>query len=226
MTDDAKEPKSSPTDRIAAALPPWLVDPLPDLIWQGLLKRYGEPHRRYHDLVHLAEVLETARRFDIEGSPEFYFAVLYHDVIYDPRRDDNEERSARLLVDELGGLGGLLFDVGSGSRACDLRRAATLVRTTAHHASDVRFDDREAEALLDCDGAILGASRQRYAQYSAAVRAEYGHLPAAHYNTGRSAFLRQLLRLPQLFHRADFRLALTDRARSNLQWELSQLGAG
>ena len=66
---------------------------------RALLARYDEPHRRYHDRRHLAEVL-AALRVLTGGRPvpvEVVCAAWLHDAVHDGR-DDDEERSAVLAT--------------------------------------------------------------------------------------------------------------------------------
>ena len=60
-----------------------------------LTRRYCEPHRRYHNIAHIAELLWRGRECDL--SDEQVLAVWYHDAIYDVPSQDNEVRSAAVL---------------------------------------------------------------------------------------------------------------------------------
>ena len=70
--------------------------PLDEALYQDLVARYREPHRRYHTLQHLEECFA---RFDelralAEHPRDVELAIWFHDAIYDTRRSDNEARSA------------------------------------------------------------------------------------------------------------------------------------
>ena len=54
-----------------------------------------EPHRYYHNLQHIHDMLLNDNLI-ING-----LTIWYHDAIYDPKRNDNEERSAELAESEL-----------------------------------------------------------------------------------------------------------------------------
>lgn len=63
---------------------------LSEAITQRWLEQLHEPHRHYHTLKHVKEML---RHYD-GSSRELIAAIWLHDIIYDPRASDNEERSA------------------------------------------------------------------------------------------------------------------------------------
>jgi predicted metal-dependent HD superfamily phosphohydrolase len=56
-------------------------------IFDDLVKRHSEPHRHYHTLEHVAEVLRIAGRLSkYAAEPNaVMLAAWFHDVVYDPR---------------------------------------------------------------------------------------------------------------------------------------------
>lgn len=175
-----------------------------------LLRRWSEPHRRYHDVEHLATVLSTV---DELGAPaEVRLAAWYHDAVYDPRSADNEERSARLAVDALTAL-----------RVPPVRvdEVARLVRLTAGH--DPGDDDVNGALLCDADLAVLARWPDGYDRYAAAIREEYSHVPEESFRAGRAAVLRHLLDLPALYRLPRLRERWEEPARANLRRELDAL---
>src|SRR3954469_6456727 len=76
-----------------------------------LLRRWSEPHRGYHNVDHLAAVLDTIGEYAATAgdADAVRLAAWYHDAVYDPARADNEAASAALAVTELTALG-----VGAG----------------------------------------------------------------------------------------------------------------
>jgi predicted metal-dependent HD superfamily phosphohydrolase len=189
--------------------------PGPGPIGADLLRRYGEPHRRYHTAEHLAAVLDHVDELAAEaGDAEAVrLAAWFHDAVYDASRGDNEERSAvlaeRMLAD-------------TDLPAVTVAEVARLVRLTTTH--DPRDDDRNGAVLCDADLAILAAPPDRYAAYAAAVREEYAAVPDDAFRAGRAEILRSLLELPALFRTALARERWEAAARHNLQTELMLLG--
>ncbi len=60
------------------------------------LNRYSESHRFYHTLEHVSSMLLDAKKLNIL-TDELFLAIVFHDIIYNPKANDNEERSAELL---------------------------------------------------------------------------------------------------------------------------------
>jgi predicted metal-dependent HD superfamily phosphohydrolase len=183
--------------------------PLPDRhdLRDALLQAYADPARTYHDTRHLTEVLD--RLHELAAAGESFdrravgLAAWFHDAVHEGRPDD-EERSARWALDELGDAS-----------------VARLVRMTLDHRP--ADDDPDGCALSDADLAILAAPAERYAEYAATVRQEYAHVPDADFRAGRAAVLRDLAAKPHLFHTAHARAHWEEPARANLRREIGEL---
>ncbi|SHF69764.1 HD domain-containing protein [Geodermatophilus nigrescens] len=180
--------------------------------WAAVVAAWSEPHRRYHDLRHLAAVLGLVGELGAAATDPAAVALAawYHDVVYDPRRGDNERASADRAR---AGLAGLVPE----ARLAEVER---LVLLTAGHAAEP--GDTNGAVLCDADLAVLAGPPEAYAAYASAVREEYGHLPDDVFTAGRTAVLESLLELPALY-----RLPATrewePRARANLAAELTLL---
>lgn len=139
-----------------------------------LVARWSEPHRHYHNLIHLTAVLDH-----VGDEPVAALAAWGHDAVYDPRSSANEERSAQLMASLL--------------TRCVLpfREVMRLIRLTAGHRVDPA--DRLGSLLAEADLAILSAPWPSYQSYVDGVRAEYAHVPDELWRVGRSAVLEGLL---------------------------------
>jgi predicted metal-dependent HD superfamily phosphohydrolase len=179
-----------------------------------LLGRYAEPHRRYHDLAHLDDVLRHVDELADHARDVrvVRLAAWFHDAVYDPMASDNEERSARLAETSLSEL-----------RVEDaiVAEIARLVRSTAGHAPAP--GDRDAEVLCDADLAILASGPERYQVYAEAVRAEYQHLDDRTFARGRAAVLRGLLARDPMFSTPTGHDRWESAARANVTAELARL---
>jgi predicted metal-dependent HD superfamily phosphohydrolase len=183
-----------------------------------LVRRYRQPHRRYHTLTHIEAVLAACRsladalELDDRDRAIADLAVCAHDVVYDATPGSDERASAMWAEAELS---------RCGLAADDVRRVAAIVLATIRHTTDP--GDLVGSVVLDADLAILAAEPGEYARYVTAVRAEYGALSDSAWRSGRAAVLRNLLARPVLFATEPARLRWADRARRNMTRELAAL---
>jgi predicted metal-dependent HD superfamily phosphohydrolase len=214
--DDASPSAAEPDDISAELIARW-NDTLPHQEEMGasLLARYAEPHRHYHTAEHLARMLRTID--ELAADHDLFLvrlAAWFHDAVYaiPPGQLPNEEASARLALRELS---------RAGLEQEDLNQVARLVRLTATHQPGSR--DPEGELLCDADLAILAAPPEEYANYIAAIRAEYARVPEPEFVAGRLELVARLAE-GEIFRTRKGR-ALTDAARANLLAECAALEA-
>jgi predicted metal-dependent HD superfamily phosphohydrolase len=180
---------------------------------ENLITRYQEPHRRYHTTKHLLNVLSMIDQLaDDHDLFLVRLAAWYHDAVYaiPAGQVSNEEASARLALRELSRV---------GLEQEDLNQVARLVRLTETHLPGPR--DPEGELLCDADLAILASDPAEYADYVAAVRAEYANVPEEDFLAGRLAVLTELAER-EIFRTPKGR-QLSDAARTNLAAEINVL---
>jgi predicted metal-dependent HD superfamily phosphohydrolase len=201
---------ADPRQRWRFLLRAWDVDAArADGKFDEIAAAHAEPGRFYHTLDHVLDVLTIVESLGshAENLNAVKLAAWLHDVVYDSKASDNEERSARhaeALCAELG------IPVG--------RVVARLIRTTRTHAAD----DADARVLLDADLAILGAGPDVYSDYAAKIRREYAWVPAPDYRAGRRKVLESFLSRPRIYHYLEDREAS---ARRNLTAEIAELAS-
>lgn len=183
---------------------------------RALLTSWAEPHRRYHTTDHLRDVLSRVDELAAHATdPDAVrLAAWYHDAVYCSAPND-EERSARRAEAELTRL---------GVAPALVAEVARLVRLTAAH--DPPAGDRNGETLCDADLAILAAEPERYRRNTAAVRAEYAHVPDDAFRAGRARIISALLAAPALYRTPVGHHQWEQRARANLAAELRDLTPG
>ncbi|MGZ5786919.1 MAG: HD domain-containing protein [Ramlibacter sp.] len=180
---------------------------------RGVIACWSEPHRHYHTLQHLGECLALfGETREMAGRPgEVALGLWFHDAFYEPRRDDNESRSADWARS-------CIVKAGAGVEAAD--RVHALIMQTRHQAAPQGAD---AQLLVDIDLSILGATAQRFDESDLQVRAEYSHVADAAYREGRRAILQGFLARPRLYSTDYFRSRFEERARENLHRALARL---
>ncbi|MBC5992021.1 HD domain-containing protein [Pontibacter cellulosilyticus] len=184
-----------------------------DTLWEELEQAYTSEGRHYHNLAHIAYMLELAEKYKQEHLKydPLLFAIFYHDIIYSPTRSDNEERSAELARERLNRI---------GLPSADITFIKEMILATKSHRPQ---HNETTNFLLDLDLAILGTGWQKYNVYREAVRKEYSVYPDAVYKSGRKSVLQRFLAQPQIFKTELFRDRLELRARENLRMELDLL---
>ncbi|MEO2091853.1 MAG: hypothetical protein ABGY75_20560, partial [Gemmataceae bacterium] len=176
-----------------------------------LVAAHAEPHRHYHTLEHVGEVLRVAGR--LGGGPAVSLAAWYHDAVYDPKAADNEARSAESAERELTAL---------GLPADAVAKVGDLVRSTAHFAAE-SFHGPDFDILHDADLAILAAAEVRYRRYADDVRREYAWVPEADYRAGRMRVLEAFLTRERFFRTPVLFAEGEEAARRNLRAEVERL---
>jgi len=72
-----------------------------DITYDEVIKRYSESHRHFHTVEHLNDVLKQIlkqrNQFQTSDLVSLIIAAVFHDIVYDPQRRDNEEKSVEVL---------------------------------------------------------------------------------------------------------------------------------
>lgn len=183
-------------------------------VYLELEQLYSEPHRKYHNLQHVVECLKHLDSFPIGDakSASIELAIWFHDAIYFPLRPGNEMASADLARQRLSSLG--------ADRAL-IESVYSLVMATTHSGEPPQ--DTAHALMIDIDLAILGASRNSFQSYEAAIRTEYRLVPRPIYRQKRKAILETFLRRDSIYYTRPFIQNRERQARSNLLWSVSNL---
>ncbi len=197
---------------------------LPRAVRDSLVDRYREPNRRYHDERHLFDVLRQVDTLAAQLPPTqaltprelviVRLAALFHDVIYDPARPDNEEASAALALELLPRLD------ASEQTASEVARLVLLTKAHVCAPTDV-----SGAVLCDADLSVLAASTQKYAAYGAGVRAEHQDIDEATFAKARADVLRSFLERKHIYATVYARREWERIARRNLNAEIGFLSA-
>lgn len=180
--------------------------------FNDLCQAYGEPHRHYHTLDHINQMLHWLNEAGVDDTAALW-ATWYHDYVYSPGKKDNESRSGVKA-------GEVLLELGVHSSVVD--RVVIMIEATRDHKT-MGLVDNNLHFVLDADMAILGVEEQRYEQYREAVRKEFKSVPCFLYKRGRNSFLESVLNQEKIFVSSWFQERFEVRARENIKMELSIL---
>lgn len=178
-------------------------------VGEYLLAQYSQSARHYHGVRHIVSMLEgfDAIKSTFEHPHAAELATFFHDVIYDPSRQDNEDQSALKMQDLLGGL-------------VDRTLLETAVRSIEATKQHVLTPNHDTNLLIDLDMAILGQPWPVYEKYARGVMQEY--LPVygdiAYRHGRRTLFLEPTIAHGTVFLTDAFQ-ALNQQAMQNMQRE-------
>lgn len=181
--------------------------------FEALAAAYQHPERAYHNLGHVIACLDE---FDharglCDDPDAVEAAIWFHDAVYDPRRADNEQRSAELA-------GRVLRQCGASDTFCAC--VEKLIFVTRHDHTPGTSDGR---LIADIDLAILGKSVEVFDAYEHAIREEYRHVSDTDFRAGRAKVLQGFLSRDHIFATDAFRLRYEDAARANLRRSIDRL---
>jgi predicted metal-dependent HD superfamily phosphohydrolase len=222
------------------------------------------PRRYYHTHMHLEEMLgymdafifymgaslqQTNRRHRNESEETNCYddetintiratmtlAILFHDAIYDPKSDTNEEDSALLfctfaseLTQAILGVKERIPPVHSlnpftlSSSAFDFDRVKKYILATKYHNTSTT-DDPVLEVFLDADMAVLGKAAAAYDVYAGRIRREFIHVDRSLYCRKRAQVLSSFLSNESIFSSPYMKDAFEVQARENLLREINLL---
>ena len=200
-------------DTFTALIQPYSNGAVVELYWLEIEKAYSGKKRHYHNLTHLEQLWQQLfpLKSVITDWDTLLFSLFYHDMVYNVRRQDNEEKSAELAKQRLQALP---FPP-AGIDKC----IAQIVATKSHTLSP----DLDTNLFTDADLAILGQDWPTYHRYTQQVRREYSIYPDLLYKPGRKKVLQHFLNMEHIFKTAHFFDLYEKVARANLSREIGEL---
>jgi predicted metal-dependent HD superfamily phosphohydrolase len=184
-----------------------------DSLWSEVKNAYMQSHRYYHTLSHLSFMYDELKKCasEIDDIDAMIFALFYHDIIYNPQKGDNEEKSASLATDRLSQL---------NTPSEFSTQVSTMILKTKNHEE---AESADGNLFLDADLAVLGTEKSKYQAYAKSIRKEYSVYPDFLYKPGRLKVIEHFLKMPVIFKTPSFRKNFEIQARFNLQREAESL---
>ena len=211
----------------------------PAPVYNQLITRYAEPHRAYHTLDHVADCLmEYDRVKDLITFPhETAAALWFHDIVYDTKASDNEEKSADLAVNVMTapdlspdlspGSSGLSSGLSPGLKYDQIREKITRVRmlilSTKHGGCPQDTPAPDSAYISDIDLTVLGRPSDQFDAYDQQIRQEYAWVPMAMYRQGRVGILQDFLKRDRIYLTDHFFNLYENTARINLSRAVERL---
>ena len=147
-----------------------------------LLAMWNESHRHYHTLDHLNDLIdqinESKSRYSEKEYEKLLIASLFHDIVYDPMKNDNEEKSADFFME-------CCIDKSS----TDILDIKQMILDTKTHNSSTKL----SESFNHFDMNIVERDFDSLLKWEDGIYAEYASYGKEAYRVGRLKFLESLL---------------------------------
>ncbi len=182
-------------------------------LWKEIEENYSNKKRHYHSLIHLENLLQHlfAIKKQIENWDTILFSLYYHEIIYNPLKTNNEEKSAEFAENRMQLI---------GVPQLTIENSVHQILATKKHLLSV---DNDTNIFTDADLSILGQPWNVYANYYKQVRNEYSLYPDLIYKPGRKKVLQHFLQMERIFKTDVCFTAFELQAKENLQKELELL---
>lgn len=179
-----------------------------------LEKNYSSKGRLYHNFKHIEECLkEFSEAKHLSKEPNaLEFAIWYHDIVYDTKRKDNEEKSAAIAYNS------------ALRRSLDYTFAARvkeIILATDHLRRLPKTIDEKL--IADIDLSKLGKPEKEFGYYEKKLRKEYIWVPEELFRKGRARIVEQFLERGTIFFTEFFIEKYEKKARDNLKRSFKRL---
>ena len=156
-----------------------------------VINAYDEPHRFYHTLEHIEDVLKQLHDVDLLKHDELFLAAVFHDIVYNPQSNTNEEDSAEFF---------LKSSKSSSLTGEQKEHIKQLILDTKHHKPSVKF----SEEFIKADLAILNSSFDKLIKYEKQIFKEFQFVDYKTYKVKRIEVLKHFNTNGNLNHLIDY----------------------
>ncbi len=184
-----------------------------DEIWKIIENAYSNPQRYYHNFKHIEAIFLFLDSYldELEDKDVVAFSVWFHDIVYDFKAKDNEEKSADFAREIL---------KTSSLPIEKNEKVWGYVMATKTHSSN---GDTDLMIFLDADLSILTSNRNTYLEYTKQIRKEYSWVDDEAFIKGRREVLKRYLDKGEIFYHHDVRKKFEKIARENIQFEIKEV---
>lgn len=147
-----------------------------------LLSMWNESHRSWHTLNHLNDLIsqinENKSLYSQKEYEKLLIASLFHDCIYEPMNQDNEEKSAEFFI-----------ECCVDKKSEDILDIKQIILDTKTHKSTSKL----SEAFNNYDMNIVERDYNQLLEWENAINEEFKSVGVEKYKEGRLKFLESLL---------------------------------
>ena len=185
-----------------------------DFWWHDILEHYAKKWKFYHNLNHIYSFLDLFQKYNnyiINDKNEFLISIFFHDIIYIPSRNDNEEESINIFNE--------FFSKTNPKNLCK-EKVIEFITETKNHLLSKNYGD-ELNIFMDMDMQII--ADENWEDYENKIRKEYCYLNDIEYKNKRKQFLQNLLNKEKIFRTKIFHDSYEQKARDNINNIINRL---
>lgn len=146
-----------------------------------LLSMWNESHRSWHTLDHLNDLIsqinENKSLYSQKEYEKLLIASLFHDCVYEPMSQDNEEKSADFFVE------------CCADKNSDILEIKQIILDTKTHKSGTKL----SEAFNNYDMNIVERDYDQLLKWEIGIKEEFKNVGKEKYKEGRLKFLESIL---------------------------------
>jgi len=201
-------------------------------IYNDVIKRYSEKGRHYHDMNHIYTMCnllkKNKKKFKGMEYEWIFFAIVFHDIIYNPKKGGNEAASSvyfRKIVLKY-------FDISKSMLGNNIEQlvndayftnfVSKAIMATIHKGLFMDSISPTIKLMLDFDLSVLSGTKKEYEEYASNIRKEYKMFPDKVYNHGRALVLQSFLSKNKIYLSKEFK-SREKKARKNIENEIKKL---
>lgn len=151
--------------------------------YNTILSMWNESHRSYHSQTHLVDLIDDINQMRSTLTETEYekliLCALFHDIIYDPSKFDNEEKSAQFFL-----------DCCSDKNNPDILEIKQMILDTKNHQSDNKL----SSIFNQLDMKVVESDLEDLKMWEKGIKEEFVPVFGIdNYKKGRLQFLNSLL---------------------------------
>ena len=185
-----------------------------DYWWHEILENYTKKWKFYHNLNHVysfVNLFEKYNKFINNYKNEFLISIYFHDIIYIPSRNDNEEESINMFNK---------FYNEVKPNNLNKEKVIEFIAETKNHSLSKDYDF-ELDLFLDMDMQIV--ADENWEDYENKIRKEYCFMDETEYKNKRRQFLQSLVNKNRIFRTQIFYDTYEQIAKNNITNILNKL---
>ena len=178
-----------------------------DYWWHEILENYTKKWKFYHNLNHVysfVNLFEKYNKFINNYKNEFLISIYFHDIIYIPSRNDNEEESINMFNK---------FYNEVKPNNLNKEKVIEFIAETKNHSLSKDYDF-ELDLFLDMDMQIV--ADENWEDYENKIRKEYCFVDETEYKNKRRQFLQSLVNKNRIFRTQIFYDTYEQIAKNNI----------